>query len=417
MYEIVKLQNGLRLISEHIPHVRSVSVGLWIGTGSMHEHPKENGLSHFLEHMLFKGTERRSARDIAESMDAIGGQINAFTSKECTCFYAKVIDEHLNVALDVLSDLALNATLTEAELNKERGVILEEIAMLEDAPEDLVHDLLLETVFQGNPLAQPILGRSTGIAAYTRDDLYKYRAAHYRPNNCVVSIAGNFPKDALSDLVEKYLGGWKSAEPPTLPEAAACFHADHIARTKDIEQIHLCLGFPGVPLGSDDVYPMSILNNLFGGGMSSRLFQRIREELGMAYSVYSYPTTYPGCGLFTMYAGTSMQHVEMVLDQLHREAMRLMADGIRPEEFDMAREQLKGSIILGLESSSSRMSNIGRSLLLLGRVRTEEQVLAAIAKVTPDDVMRIAGETLLKPHGVSVVGREAERMPLEWLKG
>lgn len=416
MYEIVQLDNGLRLISEHISHVRSVSVGVWIGTGSMHERPDENGLSHFLEHMVFKGTQRRTARGIAEEMDAVGGQINAFTSKECTCFYAKVIDEHLSTALDVLTDLVLNALLSEVELNKERGVILEEIAMMEDTPEDLVHDLLTEAVFEGDPLAQPIIGRSEGVSKYTREDLARYRDTHYRPDNCVVSVAGNFPKDGLLDMIEAALGEWKSAPAPEPPHAVDCFHPNIILRSKEIEQVHLCLGYKGIPLGHEDVYPMSIMNNLFGGGMSSRLFQRIREELGMAYSVYSYPTSLPGCGLLTVYAGTSSQHVEKVLEQLRKETARLLEGGITPEEFATAREQLKGGYILGLESSSSRMSNIGRSLLLLGRVKTEDEVLAAIAKVTPDDVMRVAADSLLKPHGAAVVGRDAEEVLKGWME-
>jgi len=415
MYDIVKLSNGVRLISEHIPYVRSVSVGIWIGTGSMHERAEESGLSHFLEHMLFKGTEKRSARDIAEAMDAIGGQINAFTSKECTCYYAKVIDEHLPTAVDVLSDLALHGALSEPEMDKERGVILEEISMLEDTPEDLVHDLLLESVFDGNTLAQPILGKSSGIAGYTRDDLARYYAAHYRPDNCVVSVAGNFQPDELLSLIDGALGGWSAGNKPDPIPFVECFYPNLTVRSKDIEQVHLCLGFPGVPLGSGDVYAASILNNLFGGGMSSRLFQRIREELGMAYSVYSYPTMFPGCGLFTLYAGTSPQHTDEVLRQLRKETARLMSEGITQDEFVMAREQLKGSYILGLESSASRMSNIGRSLLLLGYVRSDEEVLESIARVTPDDVMKVAGDILLKPHGASVVGRDADTIPRDLL--
>ncbi|GHU69592.1 peptidase M16 [Clostridia bacterium] len=415
MYEIYELSNGLRVIRERIPFARSVTVGLWIGTGSMHETPDENGLSHFLEHMLFKGTEKRSARDIAEAMDAVGGQINAFTSKECTCYYAKVMDEHTEIALDVLSDLALNATLSETELNKERSVILEEIAMVEDSPEDLVHDLLIETLFKGNPLAQPILGTTQKIERYSREDLDRYRGTHYRPKNAVLAVAGHFETADMDAQIEKYFGSWQGGEPFVSPDSAKCFNPSVVKRSKDIEQVHLCLGFPGVAMGDPDVYALSMFNNLFGGGMSSRLFQRIREELGMAYAVYSFPTVFPGCGLFTLYAGTSQQHVEVVLSQLRRETAKLMAEGFSESEFAMAREQLKGSYILGLEGTSSRMSNIGRNLLLLGKVHNEEEVLERIARCTMEDVMRVAGDVLLKPHGAAVVGRDAEALPDDWL--
>ncbi|MDR0397400.1 MAG: insulinase family protein [Oscillospiraceae bacterium] len=415
MYEINELPNGLRVIKERIPFARSVTAGLWIGTGSMHESPEENGLSHFLEHMLFKGTQRRSARDIAEEIDAIGGQINAFTSKECTCYYAKVMDEHLHIALDVLSDLSQNATLGESELNKERSVILEEIAMVEDSPEDLAHDLLTETLFRGNPLAQPILGTAARIERYTRDDLNNYRKAHYRPGNAVLAVAGHFENDALDELIERYFGGWPKGDPVERIERERRFNPLAVKRSKDIEQVHICLGFPGVALGDEDVYAIGILNNLFGGGMSSRLFQRIREELGMAYTVYSFPTVYPGSGMFTLYAGTSPQHVEVVLSQLRKETAKLLSEGITEKEFSMAREQLKGSYILSLEGTSSRMSHIGRNLLLLGNVKDEDDVLKRIAKCTIDDVMRKAGDILLRPHGAAVVGRDAANLPDDWL--
>ncbi len=411
MYETFTLSNGLRVIAEPINHFRSVSVGLWVGAGSMTEKPSENGLSHFLEHMLFKGTEKRTARAIAETMDGIGGQINAFTSKECTCYYAKVMDEHLPVAMDVLCDLLLGATLDETELEKERGVILEEIAMVEDTPEDIVHDLLTEAVLVGNPLAQPILGVSAGISAYKRADLAAYRGTHYRPDSTVLAVAGRYDSTALRELAEKHLGGWQAAEKPVLPELTSCFTPDLRRKVKDIEQVHLCIGFPGIALGNPDIYPLSIFNNLFGGGMSSRLFQRIREESGMAYTVYSYPTSYPGCGMYTLYAGTSTQHVETVLQQLREEVQRVLDDGIEDDEFVKAREQLKGGYILGLESASSHMSSIGRGELLLRRVQNEDEVLQKINAVTKEDVLRVAKSILSGPNAAAVVGRDVDKIP------
>lgn len=415
MYDRFTLKNGLRVIAEPIDHFRSVSVGFWVGAGSMSECPEENGLSHFLEHMLFKGTEKRSARAIAEVMDGIGGQINAFTSKECTCYYAKVMDAHLPVAMDVLSDLLLGASLDEAELEKERGVILEEIAMVEDSPEDIVHELLSSAALDGNPLAQPILGTSDRISVYRAHHLAAYRSAHYRPDNTVLAVAGRYDADKLRALCEEHLGGFLEKEMPSIPEKMQSFSPRLLRRTKDVEQVHVCIGFPGVEVGNQDMYPLSIFNNLFGGGMSSRLFQRIREESGMAYTVYSYPTAYPGCGLYTLYAGTSSQHVGAVLSMLREETERVLAEGVSKEEFEKAREQLKGGYILGLESASSHMSHIGRSELLLGRVQSEDEVIEKIDAVTLDDVMRVATNILKNDNAASVVGRDADAIPEETL--
>lgn len=415
MYELFTLSNGVRVIAESIRHFRSVSVGLWVGAGSMYETPRENGLSHFLEHMLFKGTQRRTARQIAEEMDGIGGQINAFTSKECTCYYAKVIDEHLPTALDVLSDLLRCATLDEGEMEKERGVILEEIAMVEDTPEDLVHELLCDAALAGNPLAQPILGVNEGIRSYRRENLARFRATHYRPDNTVLAVAGRYDSAALRELAERYLGSWQPAEAPDMPAWERCFTPGLRRRNKDIEQVHLCVGFPGVALGDADIYPLSVFNNLFGGGMSSRLFQRIREESGMAYTVYSYPTAYPGCGLYTLYAGTSAQHAPRVLEMLREEVERVLRDGVETEEFRKAREQLKGGFILGQESASSHMSSLGRGELLLRRVQDEDEVIERVNATTMEDVMRVARNLLSGPNAASAVGRSAEELPEELL--
>ena len=410
MYDEFTLDNGLRVIAEHIPHFRSVSLGLWIGAGSMYETEADNGLSHLVEHMLFKGTERRSAREIAQEMDAVGGQINAFTAKECTCYYAKVMDEHFEKAMDLLSDLLLRAKLDPAELEKERGVILEEIAMVEDTPEDLVHDMLSAAHYKGQALAMPILGTARMIRDATPGTLASFRRAHYRPDNTVLSVAGNYSLDELSALAAKYLGGWPPAEPPGPPRLAEGYDSGMLRRNKDIEQTHICLGYPGIPLGSPDLYALSVLNNLLGGGMSSRLFQRIREELGIAYSVYSYPTLYPGGGMFTIYAGTSPDNAFGALEQIAGELARLLDGGVTDEEFRQAREQLKGGYILGLESASSRMSSIGRNKLLLGRAVGEDEILGRIAGVTREDVTRIARQTLAAPCSVALVGRGADRL-------
>jgi predicted Zn-dependent peptidase len=409
MFDQWTLSNGLRVVGEYLPHVRSASIGVWIKVGSMMETPQENGLSHFIEHMVFKGTGKRSARDIAEEMDAVGGQLNAFTSKECTCFYAKVIDEDLPLAVDILSDLTLNATLDERELNKERGVILEEISMVEDTPEDLVHELLSEAQFQGQALGMPILGPAERIRGYSRNDLAAFKSTHYRPENVVVAIAGNYDRAALEKLLSAAFGSWMSAGATDMPGQMNPQSQRVLFRDKDTEQVHICLGYPGKPMGHNDIYPMAVFNNILGGGMSSRLFQRVREELGMAYTIYSYPATYPNCGVLNLYAGSSPENAGTVLEQMNIEAKKLLKDGVTDKEFNQAKAQLKGSNILGLESASGRMQAIGRGELLLRHPPTPEETIDKIQKVTKEDVLRVAEETLSIAPSVAVVGRHAEK--------
>ena len=393
MFDQITLSNGLRIVGERLTHVRSCTVGVWVKVGSMNERPDENGLSHFIEHMVFKGTQKRSARDIAEEMDDVGGQLNAFTSKDCTCFYAKVIDEDLKLAMDILSDLALRPRFDDAELQKERGVVLEEIAMVEDTPDDLVNDILSEAQFEGS-LQRPILGSAELIRGYTRDDLLRYWGRHYHAKNMVLAIAGNYDWDVFLQYVDTFFSTFPNEEPPVaLPETQRLL-SGRKAKEKDTEQIQIALGYPGIELGNDEVYAFSVFNNAIGGGMSSRLVQRIREELGMAYSVYTFPTSYPGCGTFTVYAGTSPDNVDVVLAEIQTELEKALHDGLTEKEFASAKAQLKGGYLLGLESSSGRMQSIGRSTLLLDRLTLPEETLAKIEAVTPEDVRRIARHAL-----------------------
>ena len=407
------LDNGLRVIAEYIPHFPSVSVGLWIGAGSMYESEAENGLSHFVEHMLFKSTHKRTTREIAVEMDAIGGQVNAFTSKECTCYYAKVIAEHLERAMDLLSDLLLGAKLEEEEFEKERGVILEEIAMGEDTPEDLVYDLLAEAYFGSHPLSRPILGTHEQIASVTREALAQYRQKHYRPDNTVLAVAGRYDLETLKDMANRYLGSWRAGESTQDAIEPGVCQGQVITKKKDIEQVHVCLSYPGVSQEDDDLYPMSVMNNLFGGGMSSRLFQKIREEMGAVYSVYSYPSTYQSCGTLTIYAGTSPESAQAVVDELYAEIRKLMDEGVTDEEFAMAKEQLKVSYVLGLESSSSRMSSIGRNKLLRGRAADPDEVVKKIEAVTKEDVERVIRRTFSGECAAAAVGRNVDDLKLK----
>ena len=406
------LDNGLRVIAEYIPHFPSVSVGLWIGAGSMYESEAENGLSHFVEHMLFKSTHKRTTREIAVEMDAIGGQVNAFTSKECTCYYAKVIAEHLERAMDLLSDLLLGAKLEEEEFEKERGVILEEIAMGEDTPEDLVYDLLAEAYFGDHPLSRPILGTHEQIASVTREALVEYRRKHYRPDNTVLAVAGRYDLETLKTLANRYLGAWQAEKADQERMKPEVCQGRVITRKKDIEQVHVCLAYEGVSQEDEDLYPMSVMNNLFGGGMSSRLFQRIREEMGAVYAVYSYPSTYVNCGTLTIYAGTSPESAQAVVDELYAEIRKLMEDGITDEEFEMAKEQLKVSYVLGLESSSSRMSSIGRNKLLRGKAIDPDDVVRKIEAVTKGDVERVIQRTFSGKCAAAAVGRNVDELRL-----
>ena len=412
-FDQITLPNGLRIIGERIPHFRSVSVGLWLGAGSQFEIPSEAGVSHFLEHMVFKGTEKRSARRIAEEMDAVGGQMNAYTAKECTCFYAKVVDEHLPLAMDVICDLVTAPTFDAGELEKEKGVVIEEIAMSEDTPEDLVHEMLMLANFGDQPVARPILGNEERISTYVRDDLVSYWKRMYRPQNAVLSLAGNYDWDSVVALAETLLGKWS----PAGFEKRTCItnptEPTILVKEKDIEQIHICLGFPGLTLGDDKNYELSLFNSVFGGAMSSRLFQKIREERGAAYTVYSYPNAYTDAGMLSVYAGTNPDAAVEVTGMILEEAKKLAVEGMTKEEFTMAREQLKAGFILGLESTSARMQSIGRRMLLMNATRTETEVIDRVNAIRHEDVNAMMHEILSAPHSTALVGKDAERIAKE----
>ena len=412
MHDEWLLPNGLRVVGERLPYLRSVSIGAWMHVGSMMETHEESGLSHFLEHMVFKGTEKRTARQIAEEMDAVGGQLNAFTGRDCTCFYAKVIDENLELAVDILADLVVNATMDATELEKERGVILEEIAMDEDSPEDLVHDMLQLAQFGEQSPGQPILGPASQIAAYTREDLLNFRRKHYAPRETVVALAGNYDPDKVLAWVTKYFGGWENEIPPVQIPDWQVLTGKNALREKDTEQMHICLGFPGMAYGTDGVYPLAVANNILGGAMSSRLFQRIREDLGMAYSIYSYPNTYKGVGTFGIYAGVSPKNAETVLQEIRSELKKFVEEGVTEKEFRDSVTQLRSGYLMGLESPGARMQGLGRSTLLRGKPLSHEDTLAAIEAVTMDKVMEVARKVLTAEPCIAIVGKGAEQVKI-----
>ena len=413
MHDEWVLPNGLRIVGERLPYLRSVSIGAWMHVGSMMEEKAESGLSHFLEHMVFKGTAKRSARQIAEEMDAVGGQLNAFTGRDCTCFYAKVIDENLELAVDILADLVINATMDETELEKERGVILEEIAMDEDSPEDLVHDLLQSAQFGEQSPGQPILGPAEQIENYTRDDLLAFRKKHYAPKETVIALAGSYDPDKVLQWVTAYFGAWENEIPPVKTPDWQVMTGVTALREKDSEQMHICMGFPGAAYATDRVYPLAVANNILGGAMSSRLFQRVREDLGLAYSVYSYPNTYKGVGTFGLYAGVSPKNAELVLKEIRAELKRFLDEGITEKEFRDSVTQLRAGYLMGLESPGARMQSLGRSTLLRGKPLSHEATLNAIEAVTMEKVMEVAREVLTAEPCIAIVGKGAEQVKLD----
>jgi predicted Zn-dependent peptidase len=405
MHRKFTLKNGVRVVCERIPHVRSVSASIWVKTGSRNENAKNNGISHFVEHMLFKGTETRSAAQIAECIDNIGGQLNAFTGKECTCFYAKTLDEHIGIALDVLSDMFFNSVFDKRDIALEKQVILEEISMYEDSPEELVHDLLSETVWGGSSVGYPILGTKSSLKNINRRMILEYMDERYVQPNTVISVAGNFEEDRLEALLDKYFGGWEPKNGRDGETRQIEFRPEISIKEKDTEQVHICLGFEGVKTGDDDMYPLLAVNNILGGGMSSRLYQKIREEKGLVYSVYSYPTAYMDTGLFTIYAGMKPENLKEVTNLIEEEVEDIRSNGITQAELERTREQMKGNYILGLESTSSRMNSIGKSELLLGYIYTPDEILEKISSVTMDDIGRIISRIFGSDRkGVSVVG-------------
>ncbi|WP_042456426.1 M16 family metallopeptidase [Neobacillus dielmonensis] len=399
-------QNGVRIVLEQIPSVRSVAIGIWIGTGSRNENPETNGVSHFLEHMFFKGTTTKSAKEIAESFDSIGGQVNAFTSKEYTCYYAKVLDTHSKFALDVLADMFFNSTFVDEELTKERNVVLEEIKMYEDTPDDIVHDLLSQAVYGNHPLGYPILGTEQTLNTFTGQSLKDYIHQRYIPENVVISIAGNVPEAFIYE-VEKYFGSYEGGNQETI-ENPPVFHANRKSKKKDTEQAHLCIGFEGLKVGHEDVYSLITLNNILGGSMSSRLFQDVREQRGLAYSIFSYHSAYQDSGIVTIYGGTGAKQLNVLFDTIQETLEKLKQDGITEKELTNSKEQLKGGLMLSLESTNSRMSRNGKNELLLKRHRTLDEIIDEIDQVTKTGVDEMARKVFNDHFSVSLVSPDGD---------
>lgn len=392
MYRKFQLDNGLRVVTESIPTLRSVTVGIWVDVGSRDEQPGEEGLSHFLEHMFFKGTRTRSASDISREMDALGGEMNAFTGRETTTFYVKVLDQHLEQALTLLADLFHRSQFAPRELEKEKQVVLEEIRTVQDDPEDLLQDLHTEQVMRHHPLGRPILGKPDTVSSLQRSDLLRYVGTHYDPRRTIVAIAGHFKERPLVKLIERL---FRTFERPAdtqrrAPRQPPSVCGGTLVQRKQLEQVHLCIGLQGVGASDPHRYAAHVLNTVLGGSVSSRLFQEVREKRGLAYSICSYLSTYSDAGTMTIYAGTRGKEAGRVVDVVCRELRRMERDGITKSELALAKNHLKGSLMLGLESSHGRMSKLAKDELYLGAPVSLNDMLARIDAVSMAQVRSLS---------------------------
>lgn len=384
------LPNGIKVITESMAHVRSVSVGIWIASGSRRESAEENGISHFIEHMLFKGTANRSAEEIARSVDSIGGNLDAFTAKEMVCFNTKVLDEHLPLAMDVLGDLVLNPSFRGEDIEKEKGVILEEIKMDADSPDYLVHEIFSSNFWKDHPLGKPILGTRETVKRFNQAMVQDYYRSVYTPSNLLITAAGNLDHDRLVSLARERFEALKKTTPEP-PQASPSTHARISLRSKkELEQVHVCLGVPSYPIPHADRFTCYVLNTILGGGMSSRLFQNIRERQGLAYAVFSELNPYSDTGCMSVYAGTSLESAKQVVESVLKEFKDLKQQQAPEEEVRRAKDHLKGSLMLSLESTSSRMSNLARQEMHFHRFFTLDELAESIEQVTADDVQRVA---------------------------
>jgi len=386
------LPNGLLVVTETMSHVRSVSVGVWMRSGSRSESPRQNGLAHFLEHMVFKGTQRRSAEEIARSMDSVGGMLDAFTAKELTCFNAKVLDEHLPIAFDVISDLLLRPLFAAADVEKEKQVVLEEIKMEQDNPENVLHELFTQGFWPNHPLGRPIIGTPETVRSFDPDALFDFYRDSFAPDRMVLTAAGNVSHERVLELVKRDfsslspLGRAPRALPPRTDAPI------RLEKKRDLEQVHLCMGVPSYPLAHERRFAVAVLNNLLGGGMSSRLFQNIREKRGLAYAVFSELSPYSDAGMLTIYAGTALEAAGQVVDLVIQEFRSLKENLVPEEELRRAKDHLKGSLMLSLESTTSRMSNLARQELFFERFYSLDEILASIEAVTREELRSVARE-------------------------
>lgn len=388
------LENGIPVVMEPLDNVRAVAVGVWVKVGSRYEHADKNGISHFLEHMFFKGTRKRTTKDIAVDNDSMGGDLNAFTSRENTAFYIKVLDEYLDKGVELLADIFVNSVFPEDELEKEKKIVKEEIKMVEDTPDDYIHDLFNATVWGQTPLGQSILGRRETVAAFTRDDVMAHIRRYYGTRDIVISCAGTFSPDRMVGILGKRFGGLRRGSEPK-KGSPPDFRKDVKVFTKDLSEAHICIGVPGLSQVSEERYVFFLLNTILGAGVSSRLFQEIRERRGLAYSVYSFTSSYIDTGLWGVYAGVSRKKIAEAAEVIVGEMLTL-AETLTDNELERAKKHLKGNLILGLESTSSRMHNIARQEINFGRYISTEEIIRSVEQVTMAQVKDLANRLIRK---------------------
>lgn len=407
MIQTKKLSCGTTVVMEKIPHLQSVALGIWVKTGSVDEPAEIAGVSHYIEHMMFKGTDKRSAREIASDVDKIGGQFNAFTGKEATCYYIKTLSTNLEKAAEILLDMLLNSKMDEEEMKKEKLVICEEIKMIQDTPDDDAHDTVCELVFKGNPLANSIIGTPESLARIDRDVLTGYLRKEYTRDSIVIAVAGNFDEDAICSIFEEQMTKLQ-AEKPERKNIISTYSPDYKVKVKDIEQSHISLAVPGVSLEDEDYYAMGLLSNIMGGSMSSRLFQNIREEKGLAYSVYSVSSAFSSSGYFNIYAGVAHDKIADAIAGIREELEILGRNGVTEEELSTAKEQMKSSYIFGQENVTGRMFSIGKTMAISRKIRTAEEVIEGFNKVTMEDIKKVTEKVcdLSRYCGAAVTNRD-----------
>ena len=388
MFKKYRLDNGIPLVTERIRNVHSVALGIWVKVGSRYELPEKNGISHFLEHMFFKGTRKRTAKDIAVDIDSIGGDLNAFTSRETTTFYVKVLDEHLHRGIDLLTDIFLHSTFPETDMEKEKSIIKEEIKMVEDTPDDYIHDLFYLSVWGEEGIGQPILGRRDTIKSFASEDLMSHVRRYYGTKDTVIACAGNFEPEKLLHELNHILGGLRRGSEPKTGNAPL-FKPVTKVYSKDLSEVHSCIGVKGIAQGSGERYALYLLNAILGAGVSSRLFQEVREKRGLAYSIYSFIASYFDTGIWGVYAGSAKKRVVEVIEIIVKE-MRELKDTITHDEFTRAKDQLKGNLVLGLESTNNRMQNIARQEIYHERYFSPEEIIREIDAVTLREVKELS---------------------------
>lgn len=402
--------NGIRILSESMPSVRSIALGVWIGAGSRDEPKELGGVSHFLEHMMFKGTPSRTAKEISESFESIGAELNAFTAKEVTTFYTRMLDEHLPLGIEVLADMLLNSSFKEADIKSEKQVVLEELSLHEDSPDEIIHDLISDSVFNGHPLGKRVLGNQKTVKTFNRKKVKDYYSKAYTPNNMVIAAAGNIGHSKLEDLINRYfVSKTKNIFRRKIKDAKE-ESSLRIIKKKNSEQAHICLGTLALSATDKDRFALSVLDNVMGGGMSSRLFQEIREKRGLAYSVYSYHSVHTETGAFSLYVGTSPKNATEVIKIMKNEINRIKEEEASENELYRAKQHIKGQLVLGLESTSHRMMRLGKSELAQGKIYSVDELIEKIDKVTPQDIKRLANKLFQKERlNLAAIGPFTEK--------